>query len=660
MSFKAKIMILVVLFVVVVLLVGFSGNIAIKMEKEALLRTNEATTNYNTLQNIAFEMETVASFAKEMILLDLASEKVKLRDEIVRSIQEELAPSIAGYNPKPEIVDQWNLLISTWNDFQDSIKVVIDNSMANTGYYARRLSLDASLVYWNEYVDYFNKMIENAAYVDHYQIQDLIFEAQGCVLKIYALQLYEKLGIQAEDKTIRETYFARAKAELGNITLHLNNIEAIFINPQVNQDVITAFNAEFKKASEGKVQFSGQGSATWHKTPFQLPENFIKPSLRELGTYYYTYIKPLRGGGTDIFDRIRELALQDTNYVALQTLKEKSIPLGHKVDAIIVDLLDESDVGLRIIREETNKTSEMAQTTLYLVTGIGLLLGIVLSLIYTSKLNNSLIKITKELSKISDQVEAATEQLAQSASAQAQGAAEYASSIKQTRVTLDNLSEIISGNLELSNAADEVMRDATKEVNKAGDHVSQVNDAMKEITVSGKEIGKILKVINGIAFQTNLLALNAAVEASRAGEAGAGFAVVAEEVRNLAVRSAEAAKDSEGLISQMINNIDTGKELVMNTAHKMEDTVGEIKKGAAIVTEMHQSSQTQSEFVKDLHETVVEMDSVTQAHSASAEEIAATSYALEQQCHVLRVDMEELTRLAEGKVRERSSRLELD
>jgi hypothetical protein len=165
--------------------------------------------------------------------------------------------------------------------------------------------------------------------------------------------------------------------------------------------------------------------------------------------------------------------------------------------------------------------------------------------------------------------------------------------------------------------------------------VSQVVETMKGINDSSKKIADIITVIDGIAFQTNILALNAAVEAARAGEQGRGFAVVASEVRNLAQRSAEAAKEIKSLITASVERVEQGTTLVDQTGATMQEIVTSIKRVTDIMGEINSASREQSTGVNQVGEAVGQMDQVTQQNAALVEESAAAAESLKQQAQQL-------------------------
>ncbi|MCG8708869.1 Tar ligand binding domain-containing protein [Brenneria sp. 4F2] len=212
---------------------------------------------------------------------------------------------------------------------------------------------------------------------------------------------------------------------------------------------------------------------------------------------------------------------------------------------------------------------------------------------------------------------------------------EQASALEQTAASMEQLSAVVKQNADNASQASVLAQNASKLANNGGDIVSDVIKTMGEITSSSQKIADIINVINSIAFQTNILALNAAVEAARAGEQGRGFAVVASEVRNLAQRSAQAAKEIEGLIDESVNNVKTGSTQVTLAGDAMENIVKAVTNVTDIMGEIASASNEQSKGISQVGQAVVEMDSVTQQNAALVEESTAASASLEEQARRL-------------------------
>jgi methyl-accepting chemotaxis protein len=202
-------------------------------------------------------------------------------------------------------------------------------------------------------------------------------------------------------------------------------------------------------------------------------------------------------------------------------------------------------------------------------------------------------------------------------------ASQQAAAIEETSSSLDELASMTKQNAGNAAEADRLISFAKEKTVKTRISMEQLSGAIKEIVVSSEQSQKIIKTIDEIAFQTNLLALNAAVEAARAGEAGAGFAVVAGEVRNLAMRAAEAAKNTSNHIENIVKKIKEGATMVAATNQDFKQVADNTTKTVAIVGEIASASREQSQGIEQINRAVADMNDVTQKNAASAEELAA-------------------------------------
>lgn len=208
---------------------------------------------------------------------------------------------------------------------------------------------------------------------------------------------------------------------------------------------------------------------------------------------------------------------------------------------------------------------------------------------------------------------------------------EQASSLEETASSMEEMTSTVKQNADNARQANQLASAASDQASKGGDVVKNAVNAMSEINQSSKKIADIIGVIDEIAFQTNLLALNAAVEAARAGEQGRGFAVVAGEVRNLAQRSAGAAKEIKALISDSVDKVEEGSKLVDESGKTLEEIVEAVKKVSDIIAEIAAASQEQSAGIEEVNKAVSQMDEMTQQNAALVEEAAAASESVEEQ-----------------------------
>ncbi|AWM42504.1 hypothetical protein C1280_34370 [Gemmata obscuriglobus] len=238
--------------------------------------------------------------------------------------------------------------------------------------------------------------------------------------------------------------------------------------------------------------------------------------------------------------------------------------------------------------------------------------------------------------EVSAQLADASVQLSSASTEISSGAQEQASSLEETAGTLQEITTTIRRSAENVQQARQLASGSKEVAEKGGQVVSGAVDAMGEINASSKKIAEIITTIDEIAFQTNLLALNAAVEAARAGEQGRGFAVVAAEVRNLAQRSATAAKEIKALIQDSVKKVDAGTELVNKSGTALAEIVTSVKRVTDIVTEIAAASKEQSAGIEQVNNAVLQMDTSTQRKAAQTEELSATAQALTEQATQLR------------------------
>jgi len=250
-------------------------------------------------------------------------------------------------------------------------------------------------------------------------------------------------------------------------------------------------------------------------------------------------------------------------------------------------------------------------------------------------MNASLLKTVAEVRAGTETIVTASQQIATGNLDLSSRTEQQASSLEETASSMEELTSTVRQNADNAREANVLARNASQIAAHGGEVVSQVVSTMASINESSKKIGDIIAVIDGIAFQTNILALNAAVEAARAGEQGRGFAVVASEVRNLAQRSAGAAKEIRGLITDSVAKVDAGGRLVDQAGATMQEIVEGITRVTDIMSGIAAASAEQTVGIEQVNEAITQMDSVTQQNAALVEEAAAAAASLEDQAATL-------------------------
>jgi len=249
-------------------------------------------------------------------------------------------------------------------------------------------------------------------------------------------------------------------------------------------------------------------------------------------------------------------------------------------------------------------------------------------------INNSisnLFNMVNEIRGTSSSISSGASEIAQGNTDLSQRTEEQASSLEETASSMEEMTSTVKQNADNARQANQLADDARNQAERGGEVVSRAVGAMSEINSSSKKIADIISVIDEIAFQTNLLALNAAVEAARAGEQGRGFAVVAGEVRNLAQRSAGAAKEIKSLINDSVEKVDEGSKLVGESGSTLDEIVQAVQKVSDIIAEIATAGQEQSSGIEQVNKAVMQMDEMTQQNAALVEEAASASESMEEQ-----------------------------
>jgi methyl-accepting chemotaxis protein len=292
-----------------------------------------------------------------------------------------------------------------------------------------------------------------------------------------------------------------------------------------------------------------------------------------------------------------------------------------------------------------------AMTWLTLVTAaIGIVAIVVVALLVASSIARPLNRIISGLSAGSDQTRDAAGAVSSASQSLASGTSEQAAAIEETASSMEEMTAMTRRNASNAAEANAMMSETSEVVGRGQNSIAELSTAIDSIKHSSDETAKIIGTINEIAFQTNLLALNAAVEAARAGDAGQGFAVVAEEVRNLAARSAEAATNTAQLIAGAVENAENGVRVAGETTEVFQLIAGQAEKVASLVNEIASASGEQAQGIDQVNTAVSQVDTVTQGNAASAEESASAAEELASQAEDLNRMVSELRVLVEGGV----------
>ena len=251
------------------------------------------------------------------------------------------------------------------------------------------------------------------------------------------------------------------------------------------------------------------------------------------------------------------------------------------------------------------------------------------------EMQTALASIVSSVRTSATSIEAGSQEIATGNTDLSHRTEQQASNLQQSASSMEEMTATVKQNSDTAQQASQLASSARQAAEHGGSVVGQVVTTMNEITASSRKIADIISVIDGIAFQTNILALNAAVEAARAGEQGRGFAVVAGEVRTLAQRSAQAAKEIKSLIEASVEKVETGSALVNTAGSAMTEIVGEVSRVADLIGEISAATREQTSGINHIGSAVAQLDQSTQQNAALVEEMAAAASTLNQQAHAL-------------------------
>ncbi|MBK1880011.1 hypothetical protein JIN87_24215 [Pelagicoccus mobilis] len=266
----------------------------------------------------------------------------------------------------------------------------------------------------------------------------------------------------------------------------------------------------------------------------------------------------------------------------------------------------------------------------------------------SKRIANPLISITEQLDKTVQVTRDSAGALLDSSQSLADGSSEQAANVEETSSSTEQLNSMTAQNSESVARALHEVQSANLIVDDANSKLTALSEAMNEISAASDETKNIIKTIDEIAFQTNILALNAAVEAARAGEAGAGFAIVADEVRNLAARAAQAAQDTSGLLDQNIQKIAVGTESVDQTNAGFSELKKKTDRVSEIMREVNDASHQQTEGLKQITSAINQISHITQQNASGAEEVASASSDVDSQAVKITQSIANLHELVHG------------
>jgi methyl-accepting chemotaxis protein len=329
----------------------------------------------------------------------------------------------------------------------------------------------------------------------------------------------------------------------------------------------------------------------------------------------------------------------------------------YAVDKLLADLVELNIKAADDARNSSKTKEQRAKLMAIAGTFVGIIIALVFGILFSRSITKPINRIIARLSDNAERVTLASASVFSSSQQLAEGSSEQAASIEETSASMEELSSMTKQNADNSQQASiKMSNEARTSYRLITEKMSAMQEVVNASVQASEETAKIIKTIDEIAFQTNLLALNAAVEAARAGETGASFAVVAEEVRNLAMRSAEAAKNTETLIADSTSKIKEAYTLFEQVNSELSSNRHIAKQVTELINEIAAASKEQSQGIDQISKAVNEMDKVTQRTAASAEESASVSEEMNVQAEQMKAVIDELMKVVGGDIKDQSLR----
>lgn len=522
------------------------------------------------------------------------------------------------------IQDAWNKAEQAWNTLREQVsKASIDVPAS----YQAHSALVPKLLAVNDLVgDYYGLSLDPN--IDSYQLIQAMYYVQPYLteemgrMRAKGAGLLAKKDATLEDKMVVSDLIARANDRTLQMTNAYN--KAVLYNTEIEKKLGASVKEAISQAT-GAMGTATEKIAKAEAMEFSAVE-YVGITTRAIDTQFLLNAEVSKELNTMLDQRISEFyhlrwimlaAMAALVFVAglfaRAIARSVSIPLERAIS--VAEHIASGDLRFPADAHGHNETGRLLEALENMRVSLIGIVGEVRDSI--ENINNG----THDIAKGNVDLSARTES--------------QASSLEETASSMEQMTGTVRQNSDSARQANQLVNDANKVATEGGGIVDQVIHTMEAINDSSRKISEIIGVIDGIAFQTNILALNAAVEAARAGEQGRGFAVVAAEVRNLAQRSATAAREIKALIGSSVEQVDAGNELAGHAGKAMKDIVASVKRVTDIMSEIVMATSEQSTGIEQIDHAITQMDEMTQQNAALVEQAAAAAEGLQEQSQAL-------------------------
>jgi methyl-accepting chemotaxis protein len=555
-----------------------------------------------SLLTMSEQAELIKSAQRTLLSPDLNPADRQRQPETVAKAKVKYEAAWKIYEPLPQTVEEaatWKEFVPSWEQWQKD----------------------------NEEFFRINREFEAVAILNPTALASDLFEVRGTYWKtlfVLSKQVKESVAL-AETDTVN-TFLANSAVDwTSKITSP---------NAQIQKSLqdLRSLNAAFLAGMRKVRETYARGEATAAREVF---ENEVVPSTMKI----IESMRPMRA------EAAKASALREKLNHQLMTVCRAS---QTKSLALLAKLIEINTTVAANTTKASSAQAALLKTLSILATVVGVIAALALGILISRGINKVLKKVCGDLSAGADQTASASGQVSSASQSLAEGSSEQAASLEETSASLEEISGMTKRNAESASQAKDLAGQTRAVADTGAADMDEMKHAMDAIKGASDDISKIIKTIDEIAFQTNILALNAAVEAARAGEAGMGFAVVAEEVRNLAQRSAQSAKETAGKIEDSVKKSEHGVRICGKVARSLSEIVAKARQVDTLVAEIAQASQEQTQGIDQVNTAVSQMDKVTQSNAAGAEESAAAAEELSAQAVVLQESVAELLALVDG------------